>query len=127
MTKRLFLLAAILFSTTVFAQDFSGVKVDDLTDAQIQQIYNQGQAQGLSIAEGEQMALNMGLSPEEAAKFKARLNKLQGGQKPAGPAANANLVTTEVAEKAETQVQNTAKTAGKVNQKTQKDSVTIYG
>ena len=77
MTKRLFLLAAILFSTTVFAQDFSGVKVDDLTDAQIQQIYKQGQAQGLSIAEGEQMALNMGLAPEEAAKFKVSLPRLK--------------------------------------------------
>jgi polysaccharide export outer membrane protein len=128
MTKRLFLLAILLFSTTVFAQDFSGVKVDDLTDAQIQQIYKQGQAQGLSIAEGEQMALNMGLSPEEAAKFKARLNKLQGGQQPAAPAAKANLVTTEVAEKAEAQVLTTAKKAGdKVEDKAPKTPVTIYG
>jgi polysaccharide export outer membrane protein len=128
MMKRFFFLFAILLTTVMVAQDLSGIKVDDLTDAQVRQIFNQGQAQGLSIAEGEQMALNMGLSPEEAAKFKARIEKLNGGAA-ATPASGTNsLITTEVSEKAEGNITKTAAHAGqKVAEPKTELPVNIYG
>ena len=128
MMKRFFFLFAILLTTVLAAQDLSGIKVDDLTDAQVRQIFNQGQAQGLSIAEGEQMALNMGLSPEEAAKFKARIEKLNAGAS-ATPASGTNsLITTEVSEKAEGNITKTAAHAGqKVAEPKTELPVNIYG
>ncbi|NDD50069.1 MAG: hypothetical protein EBZ34_01355, partial [Flavobacteriia bacterium] len=78
MLKRFLFLATILVTTVLSAQNLAGVKVDDLTDAQIKSILAQGQSQGLGIEEGEQIALGMGLSREEAAKFKARLASMNG-------------------------------------------------
>ncbi|MDA8787695.1 SLBB domain-containing protein [Schleiferiaceae bacterium] len=70
----------VLLLLTVFAsnaQSLVGVSVDDLSDAQISQILKRGASQGLSEAEGEAMALSMGLSPAEAAKFKQRVAQLK--------------------------------------------------
>ena len=127
MLKRFLFLAALSLTTLLSAQNLTGVKVDDMTDAQIKSILAQGQSQGLSIEEGEKMALGMGLSPEEAAKFKARVAQMNGSE-PKGTQATGALVTTEVAEKAEKQVANAAKVS--VNQAStlkRKDTVTIYG
>ena len=127
MFKRFLFLAAILVTTVLTAQNISGVKVDDLTDAQIKSILAQGQSQGLGIEEGEQIALGMGLSPEEAAKFKARIASMNGPSQ-AGTSSTGSLVTTQVEEKAEKLVANSAKEAGKPTRTfNRKDSVTIYG
>ena len=107
MLKRFLFLAALSLTTLLSAQNLTGVKVDDMTDAQIKSILAQGQSQGLSIEEGEKMALGMGLSPEEAAKFKARVAQMSASAQ-AGTQATGALVTTQVEEKAEIQVSNTA-------------------
>ena len=67
---------AFALSATLSAQNLSNVSVDQMSDAQIQQIVNRGKAQGLNESDAEAMAGSMGLSPEEAAKFKDRVAKL---------------------------------------------------
>ena len=128
MTKRLFLLVAILISTAGFSQNLSGVKVDDLTDAQIQQIYARGQSQGLSVEEGEQMGLQMGLSQEEARKFKARLAKLATQGPEESKQANQNgLITTSVEERGEQNNRLAAKSAQASQDERSAMTDSIYG
>ncbi len=67
---------AFALSATLSAQNLSNVSVDQMSDAQIQQIVNRGKAQGLNESDAEAMASSMGLAPEEAAKFKDRVAKL---------------------------------------------------
>ena len=67
---------ALALTVTLTAQDLGGIKVDNLSDAQIQQMMARGKAQGLSDGDAEAMAASMGLPPEEAAKFKERVSKL---------------------------------------------------
>ncbi|NDD35689.1 MAG: hypothetical protein EBZ26_05215, partial [Flavobacteriia bacterium] len=127
MLKRFLFLAAILVTTVLSAQNLAGVKVDDLTDAQIKSILAQGQSQGLGIEEGEQIALGMGLSREEAAKFKARIASMNGPSQ-SGTSSTGSLVTTQVEEKAETQLAITAKVAGNsANAQKENAPVSIYG
>ena len=82
MMKRFFFLFALVCSALLSAQDLSGIKVDDLSDAQIRSILSQGQAKGMDINEGEQVALSMGLPAAEAKKFRARVEALNGQSKP---------------------------------------------
>jgi len=63
---------ALFLGFNLQAQSLVGVKVDDLSDAQIQAILDRGKSQGMTQEQGEQWALNLGLSPEESAKFKER-------------------------------------------------------
>ncbi|MFZ9191159.1 MAG: hypothetical protein ACO204_08625, partial [Schleiferiaceae bacterium] len=79
-------LAAVAFAAaaTLSAQNLSNVSVDQLSDAQIQQMIARGKAQGLSEADAEAMAASMGLPAEEAAKFKARVEKLGTSAKTLG-------------------------------------------
>lgn len=53
--------------------DFSKIKVSELSDEQIRDIVRQGDARGMNVADGEKLALSMGLPPEEALAFKTRL------------------------------------------------------
>ena len=76
MFKRLFFVSALLIPTLITAQSLAGVRINDLSDAQIQSILDRGKSQGMSQEQGEQWALSMGLSPEEAVKFKARAEAL---------------------------------------------------
>ena len=62
----------------VSGQDLSGVNVDNMSDVQIQSILSQGAARGLSVDNGEALAISMGLPPEEAKKFQNRVKQLQG-------------------------------------------------
>ena len=70
------IIIALLFGFNLQAQSLAGVRIDDLSDAQIQSILDRGKSQGMSQEQGEQWALSMGLSPEEAVKFKARAEAL---------------------------------------------------
>jgi polysaccharide export outer membrane protein len=75
---RKYLLLLLLTATTSLAwaqmpTDFSKVKVSELSDDQIRDILKQGEAKGLSITDGESLALSMGLPATEAAAFKARV------------------------------------------------------
>ncbi len=79
MRKLLLFCLLLLSSNLLLAQipsDLSKVKVAELSDSQIRDIVRQGEARGLSPAEGERLALSMGLSPQEAAAFKARVDSL---------------------------------------------------
>ena len=122
---------ALALSTTLAAQDLSGIKVDNLSDSDIRNILNQGQAKGLDISQGEQLALGMGLPAGEAAKFKDRVAKLNSGgtAKTAGVAAPTKAVDTEVAEQNDAQNVKAAQEAGKEDPNAAQAAgpATIYG
>ena len=80
--SRFLAVLAFALSATLSAQDLGGIKVDNLSDAQIQQMVARGKAQGLSDGDAEAMATSMGLPSEEAAKFKERVSKLGSPAKP---------------------------------------------
>lgn len=62
--------------------DLSKIKVSELTDAQILDIVKQGEAKGLNITDGENLALSMGLPASEAVAFKTRLSSIGSGETP---------------------------------------------
>ncbi len=122
---------AFALSVTLSAQDLSGIKVDSMSDSDIRNILNQGQAKGLDISQGEQLALGMGLPAAEAAKFKDRVAKLNSGgtAKTAGVAAPTKAVDTEVAEKNDAANAKAAAEAGKEDPNAAQAAgpATIYG
>ncbi len=81
--KRVLLsLFLVFFSVTLLAQDignidFENLTADQLSDAQIIQLYERIQDRGLTIAEVEAIALARGMSPSEVAKLRNRLNQLR--------------------------------------------------
>ena len=61
----------------VFAQtDFSGLKVDQMSDAQVQQIIKDGDQRGYTEDQTISMAISMGLSKSEAEKLRKRIDGL---------------------------------------------------
>jgi len=128
---RFLAILAFALSATLSAQDLGGIKVDNLSDSDIRNILNQGQAKGLDISQGEQLALGMGLPAGEAAKFKDRVAKLNsGGQtKTSGIAAPTKAVDTEVAEQNDAQNVKAAQEAGKEDPNAAQSAgpTTIYG
>ena len=84
---RFLAILAFALSATLAAQDLTSVKVDNMSDDEIRAVLNAGAAKGIDINEGEKIALGMGLAPAEAAKFKARVDQLNGKSKPAGQGA----------------------------------------
>ena len=122
---------AFALSATLSAQDLGGIKVDNLSDSDIRNILNQGQAKGLDISQGEQLALGMGLPAAEAAKFKERVAKLNSGgtAKTGGVAAPTIAVDTEVAEKNDAANAKAAAEAGKEDPNAAQSAgpATIYG
>ena len=75
------LLFLALISLNILAQsissiDFENLKSDELSDAQITQIYRQAQEQGLSIDELSSLAIARGMSPTEVAKLRSRFNSI---------------------------------------------------
>lgn len=91
MTKRLFFLL-ILFVLPLARQaeaqrqpprpseladiDFSAIRVDDLTDAQIREIVRRAEDRGLSVADLEKMAVARGMRPSEVVKLRARIRRI---------------------------------------------------
>ncbi|WP_017258035.1 polysaccharide biosynthesis/export family protein [Pedobacter arcticus] len=74
----LFLFVGLVLSQRVAAQsinqqNFSNVRVDDLTDDQIRQIIKQIQSSGLPDSQLEQIASSRGMQPSEVAKLRARV------------------------------------------------------
>lgn len=67
-----------------YSQDMSNVRVNELSDAQIRQFLQQVEASGLSEEQLEQVALSKGMSSEEVAKLRTRVNDLKktSGAKP---------------------------------------------
>src|SRR5699024_96923 len=59
--------------------DFKSIRVDQLTDQQIQRIYDGAKARNLSIDQTVQMATAQGLPQSQASKLKRRLQQVQSG------------------------------------------------
>jgi protein involved in polysaccharide export with SLBB domain len=57
--------------------DLSQVKVDDLSDAQIESLIKKAESQNLSESQLEQLALQRGMSSVEVAKLKTRIEKIK--------------------------------------------------
>ncbi|MFC5285198.1 SLBB domain-containing protein [Pedobacter alpinus] len=78
----LFLLTGIMFShhaqaQSINQQNFSNVRVDELTDDQIRNFIKQVQSSGLPESQLENMALSKGMQPSEIAKLRARVDALK--------------------------------------------------
>lgn len=56
--------------------DFSKVRVDDLSDAQIREILRRAEDRGLSVGDLERLAVARGMHPSEVVKFRARLRRI---------------------------------------------------
>jgi protein involved in polysaccharide export with SLBB domain len=83
MKTKLFLVILFLF-TGVFstmAQDPTAVKVEELSDRQIQTIINEVNARGLTIEQAAQMAKFQGASEEQIEEIKKRIEELETGVK----------------------------------------------
>ncbi|WP_443936898.1 SLBB domain-containing protein [Pedobacter sp. MW01-1-1] len=82
MKQRLVAFLSILFlvllvSLSASAQNYSSVKVDELSDTQIRQMIQRAESVGYSEAQLEQMAAAQGMRPEEIQKLKIRVEKLK--------------------------------------------------
>jgi protein involved in polysaccharide export with SLBB domain len=76
----LFLISIVAFTQIAVGQtNYSDVRVDDLTDAQIRQMMQKAESVGYSDAQLEQMAAAQGMKPAEIEKLRARVTKLRGG------------------------------------------------
>ena len=76
MNKHFLLIFTLLFCLGIQAQSFTGINVDDLSDVQVLSIFEKGKAQGLTLENGQEMAISNGMSAAEALKFKNRLDGL---------------------------------------------------
>lgn len=78
----LLLFFILQFSVVALAQtDYSAIKVDNLTDAQVLQILRQAENGGVNTFEKFQnLALQKGMKQEEISKFKLRAEKLNPGK-----------------------------------------------
>jgi protein involved in polysaccharide export with SLBB domain len=82
--SRAFCLLAISFfsfATTIQAQDLKGIKIGQLSDQQMMQVWQQYSAKGMSESEAMKAMIQKGLSPTEVGAFKRRLLSLQEMQK----------------------------------------------
>ncbi len=89
----LILLIGMCISQPILAQttqNFSTIRVDELSDAQIRQFIQQVEAQGLTEAQLEQVASARGMSQSEIVKLRARVNRLKGSN-----SGNGNLIGSE--------------------------------
>lgn len=68
-----FLLIKQVDAQSINQQNFSNVRVDDLTDDQIRQIIKQIQSSGLPESQLEQIAAARGMQPSEISKLRARV------------------------------------------------------
>lgn len=69
---------AIVISQSTFAQtNYSDVRVDDLTDAQIRQLMQRAESVGYSDAQLEQMAAAQGMKATEIQKLRTRVDKIR--------------------------------------------------
>ncbi|MDE3236489.1 MAG: SLBB domain-containing protein [Bacteroidota bacterium] len=89
--NRIFLVILVFLAGTVVSQAQS-VNIDQLSDQQLQQYMSQAQLSGLSDAELEAKARQRGLSDDQIAKLKQRMQGLSTGSQ--GKMAGGNLADT---------------------------------
>jgi protein involved in polysaccharide export with SLBB domain len=88
MKRLLFILILISINAGVFAQslsDIQNIKVDNLSDAQIEQLVRRAESQGLNEQQLLSMAGERGMPPGEVAKLRQRLNTIRSGASRPGP------------------------------------------
>lgn len=96
----LFLATSTLKAQDIFkGKDLSGLKVDQLSDADIAKLKAQLNESKLTIEQAEQMALAKGMSTTEVAKLKARLNTDTKGQKATGTLKSGSKASGKTIEK----------------------------
>src|SRR4051812_41210253 len=66
-----------LFAQTITPSNIGSVKVDDLTDAQVQDLIKQAQAAGMSDAQLRSQAIAKGMTEADADKLQNRINRLK--------------------------------------------------
>ena len=71
----------LAFVGTIQAQDLKGIKISQLSDQQMMQVWQQFSAKGMSESEAMKAMIQKGLSPTEVGAFKRRLLSLQEMQK----------------------------------------------
>jgi len=95
--KRIFLLfSGLLLIFSLHSQSLSSLKnmnVDNLSDAQVGQLAQQMQAQGISTGQIDQYAASKGASPEQAQKLKKRIVQYSGQE--AKPENRPNMTEAE--------------------------------
>ena len=73
-----FFFIALFFTHSAFSQiNYSDVKVDELTDAQIRQLIQKAESIGYNDAQLEQLAAAQGMKPEEIGKLRIRVQKIR--------------------------------------------------
>jgi protein involved in polysaccharide export with SLBB domain len=80
-TKSILLLVAILFIGSLGAQDLKNLKINQLSDQQMMQVWQQFSAKGMTESEAMKMMVQKGLGPNEVGMFKKRLVGIQAAQK----------------------------------------------
>jgi protein involved in polysaccharide export with SLBB domain len=77
----LFFIMAVVFTQSAFSQtNYSNIKVDDLSDAQIREFMKRAESIGYTDAQLEQMATAQGMKPEEVQKLRLRVEKIRNQQ-----------------------------------------------
>lgn len=87
MKKLLVTLVFLGFSTWLMAQslsDIQNIKVDNLSDAQIEQLIKRAEASGLNDQQLEALAIERGMPAGEVAKLRQRINSLKSGSASSG-------------------------------------------
>jgi protein involved in polysaccharide export with SLBB domain len=80
-TKSILVLVAILFVGSLGAQDLKNLKINQLSDQQMMQVWQQFSAKGMTESEAMKMMVQKGLGPNEVGMFKKRLVGIQAAQK----------------------------------------------
>lgn len=79
--KQFVLLLSILITHFAIGQNFKNLKVNQLSDQQMTQVWQQINTSGMSESESMKAMVQKGLQPTEVNAFKKRLLLLQGNQK----------------------------------------------
>lgn len=94
-----FLLLLVSLSIVASAQslqDIQKVRVDNLSDAQIEQLIKRAESAGMNEQQLESMALERGMPATEVAKLRQRIQALRTGGRQSGPTQNQGKKAREV-------------------------------
>lgn len=95
-----FLFIAVFATQSAFSQvNYSDVKVDELSDAQIRQLIQKAESIGYNDAQLEQMAAAQGMKPEEIQKLRLRVEKVRAQKEDTTTSGNKTMNTAENAER----------------------------
>ena len=79
--KPILILVALFFVGSLQAQDLKSLRINQLSDQQMMQIWQQFSSKGMSESEAMKMMVQKGLGPNQVGLFKKRLVGLQASQK----------------------------------------------